>query len=113
MGCLANFSPANGPKWDRHNPNVTGGLQFVCPDKPKLWRATLWLEYQSTGADWRSDPGWGDTATGQDPTHDMIVGASCRTGSWRFRYVVDGTDSTGHKIAMQETSAETYASSCP
>jgi hypothetical protein len=88
-------------------------MQFVCPDKPKVWRATLWLEYQSTGADWRSDPGWGDTATAQDPTHDMIVGASCRVGAWRFRYVVDGTDSTGHKIAMSETSAETYASSCP
>ena len=113
MQCLVRFSPASGPKWSADSHTVTGGIQFVCPDPPKVWRATLWLEYQSTGSAWRSNPGWGDTATAQDPGHDMLVGAGCRVGGWRFRYSVNGKDADGKTIAMADTSPETYATSCP
>ena len=55
--CLINPSPANGPKLT--GGNVHGGLQVVCPDRSQTLHVVFHLEYSSTGADWRHDPGWG------------------------------------------------------
>ena len=101
------------PQVRRSAPNwlMSGASNPVCTEPAHDLSQWLYLEYRSTGTSWVVQEQ--ETDSDIPPAAILISSKSCRVGDWRLRWTASGSGPDGERKRFENSTEETYVSTCP